>query len=523
MSCKESYPDLASNQALYKAARWVLIRDFDFPKSTAPEDATAFEINYDPKDGFGPWSSPKPDHEKRRRLLRLASVVGVLLSRHQDDPSYGRIDINSSVTRAVDIDVVQSDGTVTRRPLVIVSQFIADVADAVKTYNQAQELFQNVYHQLYEEGTNGLSNQLGANPTTVVRTRQLADVTKRLVDDGISPSDPHLFRQIVLALGRDLSSRSDGNTAALDIDLPDLDAGTAVDIESDNVAAVAAIYFSSQLEEMKLHAVADAVADHFMTGMLPLSRSRDGERIYEWIKEARNRFTEVERRSIYGRVLGLAQGNAGDVLPNREFADLWIRFLSTVSLLARDALTTNTRKVTNEQAHKAARDLAVNLSLHGYGVAHFAAIEMQSVVREVKEMLEAPAVMRAYGVNDVWQLVDRVSGIYLGGAMNGVRYRTMAQNGANIILWLSRMAPKLASTASGGGIDFTAPELVNLVEGWLAVTGTPDSTVERYTDPVAISSQPTIPSLGLGNSLSSTVKDALSQIGVSSLPNIPQA
>ncbi len=538
-TCKERYPELAANRALFKAARWVLIRDFDFPRTgdgaiaEEPVEGAGFSIGYDTAKG---WEGADDARQSLRRRLRFASILGILISRNRTDPSYGRVDLGSSVVPLEQYRLSADTGEVAEAtlrvkgegpghvPLVIASQFVGDVADAVRTFNQAQTLFQNVYHQLYLEGQNGVGNQTGGNPLTEISLRRLADIVKRLVDDGVRDNDPLLARQILLALGRNISSREDGHASAIDIDLPDLDAGVAVDIVSDNVAAVAAIYFSAMLEEMKLHAVAETVTEHFMTGMLPISRSTDGQRIYDWMRGARDRFSELERRSIYGRSLGLAMGSVGDLMPNREFPDLWIRFLSTVSLLARDSRSTNTSKVSVEQAKKAARDLAVNLSLHGYGVTHFAAVEMQGVVRDVKEMLEAPEVLRAYGVNDVWQLVDRVSAMYLGGAMNGVRYRTMAQNGSRIILWLARNAPRLASVAGPHGIDFnTETALINDIEGWLAVTGTPDSTVENYTDPVAMNAQPTIPNLGLGGGLGATVQDALNRVGLNGLPTIPQA
>src|SRR5262249_25581195 len=149
-----------------------------------------------------------------------------------------------------------------------------------------------------------------------------------------------------------------------------------------------------------------------------LSRGPGGNALYEYIRDTPNRFTEMERRTIYAQVLGLAQGSVEVQLPNREFSDLWIRFLSAVSLFNRqnnpligtnrNVLTTGAL-VTPEQIFKSAKDLAVNLSLHGYGIGYFAAIEVQKLINTVKTMLSFPDVIAAFGAKDIWQLVERVS------------------------------------------------------------------------------------------------------------------
>ena len=98
---------------------------------------------------------------------------------------------------------------------------------------------------------------------------------------------------------------------------------------------------------------------------------------------------------------------------------------ATKKAVAKTAVTK--KAVTTKTVAKAATDLAVNLSLHGYGVGYFAAVELQKFVREVLSMLSRQEVMAAYGTTTVWQLVERVSELYLGGSVNGVRHRTMAR------------------------------------------------------------------------------------------------
>lgn len=542
-NCRENYPDIFEKAApgetpaqearrlernrqrkrLYLAARFLLRANFSFDPDGSttlrPED---FPTGFG-KRGKSPEAKTWEDLLQDEKVL-FASVYGILLSRNFLDPSLGRLATGIAGANDIVVPASQSDG----ETILIVQRFVEAATDAVKRFNANRDLFREVFRVLLEEGTNGTN---GSSTETTVHTRLLAEVTGRLIDDRISADHPQIRRFVINALTQALSARVDGTASDIDIRDIDLDAGTAVDIVADNVLAVAALYRAAMLEEMKLFAVAEKVAEHFQIGMIPLSRGPAGDRVYNWIREAPNRFTELERRGVYGRVLGLAQGNAGNLVPNREFSDLWIRFLSTVSILSREKDSLTPRATTAEQALKAGRDLAVNLSLHGYGVAHFAAVETQSIIEQVKEMLQQAEVLAAYGVGDFLQLVDRISGMYLGGSVNTVRYRTMAQSGFAIMRFLAEKAPQLAGSGDALGIDFTEPVLVSHVERWLAVTGTPDASLEKYTDPLDIKSQPTIPAFapmagfggnGGGPDRASVVRSAMEQAGLGGLPAVPQ-
>jgi len=95
----------------------------------------------------------------------------------------------------------------------------------------------------------------------------------------------------------------------IDIDLPDLDAGTEADIIADNVRALSMIYFSAMLEELKYFAVMDKVVDQFMSGALPVKRGSAGDPLYQYHRNAQNRINEYERRGLYARSFGVAQGS----------------------------------------------------------------------------------------------------------------------------------------------------------------------------------------------------------------------
>jgi hypothetical protein len=528
MSCIEHYPDIhaldapeqnARRKLLYIAIRHLLREQFSFDR----DGSTAVEPSNFPG-GFGklkPRGATHPDLELDEKVL-FASVYGLLLARNFEDPSFGRQ--LRGTKGPTDLLIVEGADQV-----LVLDRFVEALTQAVKDFNTNAALYQAVYRVLHREGATRIDP--GGEPLeTTVYVRQLAEVTERLIDERVDPANPQIRRLVLNALAQALGGVYEGNASQIDLSIPDLEVGTTIDILPDNVKAVGMLYFSAMLEEMKLFAVTEKVAEHFVTGMLPVVRGPAGERVFEWIKAAPDRFTEIERRSLYGRTLGVAQGAANEGSPNREFTDLWIRFLSSVAYLNREENSYLPTRVPAEMVHKSARDLAVNVSVHGFGLAHFAAVELQNLVRKMIDLLSAPEILSGYGVNDHWQLVERVSQLYLGGAQNGVRYRTTADAGAKVLFWLANKSSIIAAPVKNSATTetlFKDPELVGYVEQWLAVTGTVENTVQKFSEPVELRQQSTIPQMpGVGGSAQSALRSALDRVGVNGLPNVgnlPQA
>lgn len=573
---KADHKSNIARKRLYLAVRHLLSEHFGIDRkgktAPEPEDFPEYFCLVDDR-GVPELSEPDIHKHVTEEKVRFTAIYGQLLLSGHDDPSFGRMErwnrliLDGNDGRAEELEAehqnvfpsssIYFDGLewtpASKRPagvtddfgfephpdpeqpkrrfrVLIMPEFVTEFTAAVQKYNANNELYHQVFVGLRREGVGKRNN--GHQGTTAIFTDRLAAVTERLITDGISASDPHIGLHVTNAISNSLGGGSHGGSGGADshfsafaINLPDLDAGTHVEIIPDNLNAIRVIYYSAQLEELKLFACVNSVVEHATTGMLPVSRGNAADRIYQWIKLSDRRINEIERRGLYGRVLGLAQGSVEEALPNREFSDLWLRFLSTVSQKYREITSTERQQVSMEQVHKAGRDLAVNLSLHGYGIAHPAAIELQNLVQEMMDLLNHPEILRAYGVRDIWQLVDRVSALYLGGASNGVRYRTMAASGERIIDWLATHAPILSSASAIGLHSLVASNeferLAELAERWLAVTGTPDSTAEHNTDPVDLQSQPTVPMLGENISIPQSVQETLEQVGASNVVNLP--
>lgn len=94
----------------------------------------------------------------------------------------------------------------------------------------------------------------------------------------------------------------------------------------DNTGALQQLYFAMMLEELNTFRTADRLLALFESGLLPIQQD---ERLGQW-RAARTLLSEAERRSAYQRVLGVPGGDETGA-PNRDFGDLWLRFVSAVS------------------------------------------------------------------------------------------------------------------------------------------------------------------------------------------------
>ncbi|HSC81394.1 MAG TPA: hypothetical protein VLC08_13645, partial [Chitinolyticbacter sp.] len=179
---------------------------------------------------------------------------------------------------------------------------------------------------------------------------------------------------------------------------------------------------------------------------------------------------------------------------------------------------------------KAARDLAANLSLHGYGIAYFAATELQQSILEFRDVLSDPEVRGAFGARDMWQVIDQVNANYLGGPRNTYRYRVQANAGAIIVRWLAKnhqrmqgrfgmdvisidalTNPQLRALASDRPlVDPSDWDLVNACEQWLAVGGVQDQSIEQYSQSIE---SPVITSKPI--EMPQAARDVLDSVGIS--------
>jgi hypothetical protein len=448
------------------------------------------------------------------------------------------------------------------------ARFLRHVAEAQGEYRQNVELFNAAYTLFSYRSVVGLKNQIEKGSVnasvigcihpgglissrakehdelspamneqvSVLSAKTIAQIVRRLVVDRVTANDTWLSSRLESAFNMLTGSIDGAPPSAMEIDLPDLEVAVDVDIVKENLHAVQAIYFSYQLEEMRMYQVVERIVELFRQGLLPLGRGRVGDYLYKYYQKAGERITESERRDLYFRCFGAPGGNPNIGEPNRDFNELWMRFLSSVSSFSRqltvDRLLRSSvpMSVSQEQVRKAGRDLGANLSRNGYGIAYNAAIEMQQSILEFRDVLTDPDLRNVFGARDMWQVIDLVNANYLGGARNTHRYRTQSRNGAIIVRWIANHVQQLSNVAGPvlmidqivnpqmrnidpdhkPTVDPTDWDLVNACEQWLAVGGVQDQSVEQYAQPIEA---PITSSRPIG--MPQMARDALDMAGIS--------
>ena len=233
------------------------------------------------------------------------------------------------------------------------------------------------------------------------------------------------------------------------------------EIVADNIRLVGAAITAAMFDELKAFAVVDRLVDLFQSGALPIGRGAAGKRLHHYWREAPNRMSEAERRSFYARTLGLPGGQPG-IAANRDFQDLWLRFVSAVAALGRAAPPSSIDLV-----RQGARDLAANMSAHGRGTARHAAAELRKQVAGMTEILSDRDLQSAFGARNMWSVIDHVAQTDLGGARNSARYRTLATRAATITNWLANHAHRLCDPTQPLVDPDADHDLVQACQAWL--------------------------------------------------------
>ncbi|HEY5722402.1 MAG TPA: hypothetical protein VIT45_08775 [Allosphingosinicella sp.] len=366
----------------------------------------------------------------------------------------------------------------------------------------------------------------------IVSTLEFARVMGKLIERGVKASEPQLRRRVNESLDQVQDVGEDRPMHELGIVLPDLDAAANYTIVEDHIRLAGPMIFASMFEELKAFEAVDTMIDMSQRGMLNLGRGPAGTKLYEYWRNAPNRMSSSERQNFYAITLGIP-GGAVDGMVNTDFQDLWLRFVSSVSSLIRenrvDQLLRSSLPVSvnQQQVKKAARDLATNLSMHGYGMSFYAAVDLQNQIQEMIDLLSDEQMRAQFGAHDMWGVLDYVAQSYLGGARNSSKYRTLATCGAIITTWLadhvSRLrdptapmidlkevenppARALGESATSKPTDY---DLVNACELWLADMAASDQRIEEMSQP---REAPTGPSRPI--QIPSVAQDLLDQAGI---------
>ncbi|MFO6448851.1 hypothetical protein ACLBKU_17090 [Erythrobacter sp. NE805] len=349
-------------------------------------------------------------------------------------------------------------------------------------------------------------NVRGDRRSPEITTVDFARTFEKLLERDVRVTDPSLKLQIEDAFERVQRIGAETPLHEFVLNLPDLEAATDIEVIPDHCRLMGSFIFASAFEELKAFQVVDKLIELSQRGEIPLMRGPAGTQLYNYWREAPNRMSEVERQNFYAMTLGLPTGQPG-IAVNSDFQDLWLRFVSSVSTLVRESRVENLLRsniplaVNQQHVKKAARDLAHNMSSRGYGMAFYAAADLNQQINEIISLLSNKELMRVFGATSPYDVIEQVAQTELGGARNSSKYRMLATSGAIITNWLADNAARLrdptlpmidlqtvaypparasGATAVSNPTDY---DLVNACEMWLADSAMGDDRVAMLAEP----------------------------------------
>ena len=165
--------------------------------------------------------------------------------------------------------------------------------------------------------------------------------------------------------------------------------------------------------------------------------------------------------------------------------------------------------LTGEHVRKAARDLAANCTLYGYGYTQFAAKKLQTQIQTALNIFKLSDFQAAWGVQSAWQAVQRIMSQEFQKTPNIVKQTTLAQSGKKILdlvaknadAWSAVSNNPLFQVADQEGSDITEEDrkqFMRHAEYILAVQGNSDAEVTAAAAPKPTDAIASIPSMNGG-------------------------
>lgn len=208
-----------------------------------------------------------------------------------------------------------------------------------------------------------------------------------------------------------------------DIVLPDT-APTAQD--ADALQALAPLYLASELEQAGLLRTAELVAGLFASGAITQPLGAAGERIAAFWQGRRERLAAAERQQLFAQVFD----------PAEFYPRMQALCEALATQLDHPARPGDVRG--RMRLREAAAALGGWLAPRGQGMAQFAAPEIVDALAQATRFLGDRLLQSAFGVHDLWGLVDAVGSAQGQGGGQARQRVDLGRHGAEVLAWLVR-------------------------------------------------------------------------------------
>jgi hypothetical protein len=244
-------------------------------------------------------------------------------------------------------------------------------------------------------------------------------------------------------------------------------------INSERITAVGDIYYLYQHERIGVFRVVQKLQQLFRAGTVMLSSGPGAYGLYKFDRRQVLRYTQRDRYAAYRRVLGYggAPVPAGS-RENSDFHRLFAHFNNQVALYWRDKRISD---VLRERAYdpsfgsiavvrRSGLDLRNNLKHTSYGNLNVMRVEVMQLLDEAFSVLGSPDVMRLFGADNAWDVVESVLVHYFNERLQTSPRQRMAVAGRNVIRWLAQ--PHIL-TATRAQFEALLLEIAEPAEEWL--------------------------------------------------------
>lgn len=306
--------------------------------------------------------------------------------------------------------------------------------------------YQNLYDRvaaLRERVASDLSGELIGNPQLAdAITKQIDDMLQAVVDADSKAAVPPDKGLAALA--------GVGPEAAKDFGVTRVPPGVEPydeTITSERIMAVGDIYYLWQHEKIGVFRVVQKLQDLFKAGTVRLSAGEGAFALYQFDRREVLRYTHRDRLAAYKRIFnyGGASVPTGS-RANTDFHKLFAHFVHQVTLFWRDKRISD---VIRERAYdpsfgsiaivrRAGLDLRNNLKWLSFGHLNVLRVEVMQLLEEAFKILNSPDVMRLFGADNAWDVVEEVLIRYYNERLVTSPRQRMGVTGREVLRWLSQ-------------------------------------------------------------------------------------
>ena len=253
-----------------------------------------------------------------------------------------------------------------------------------------------------------------------VMAEEAATVLRELKRRGIGVDEIHLRRRVNEALNRFQHIDEPGPysrtvTSDAGINPPDLESVERYNLMPDNIRLMGVMIVASMFDEIRAFQSLEYIVEASQRGDLVLGSSDVGQWLFNYWRDTPNRLSDLERRTFCAQTIGVPGGEPG-TRRNSDFQPLMMHMCSNISkLIGMHREAEQPAYIFQQRARKSCRDLAANLSLHGYGMAYYAAGELQKQLNFVIDVLGHPEIRANFAARDMWQVVDQINTLHRAG------------------------------------------------------------------------------------------------------------